>query len=263
LAVQKYPENPRAYLCLGEAYYNVGELNLAYENLKKAERLANNKGDKEDLMYIYNQIGQTLYEMGYKKTEDILSYYNEGLNLIALGDTNMQATLLSNIATIYSDKGIIDKALYCFRSSLSLEIDEKRKAYIYNNIGMFYIECGNDYREAERWFEKAIEIGDGDYHVISIAKLNLGDAYRREGDYENAKKYLSEGLEDVKKVGDKYWMAKGYFYLGVLYESKGDVKTAKEYYTRAYNLFKSIGAEGDAQYTLKKCHKKINQSSHP
>jgi TolA-binding protein len=41
--VQKYPENPAAYFLLGEAYYKVGELNLAYENMKKAESLTNNK----------------------------------------------------------------------------------------------------------------------------------------------------------------------------------------------------------------------------
>jgi tetratricopeptide (TPR) repeat protein len=62
-------------------------------------------------------------------------------------------------------------------------------------------------------------------------------------DYEKAEKYLLEGLEGVKKVGDKYWEAYGYKYLGWLYRDKGDKKTAKDYLTRAYDLFKSIGAE--------------------
>jgi hypothetical protein len=51
LAVKKYPKNSDAYRCLGEAYYNIGELKLAYENMKKAESLTSNK---KDLMYIYN-----------------------------------------------------------------------------------------------------------------------------------------------------------------------------------------------------------------
>jgi hypothetical protein len=29
-------------------------------------------------------------------------------------------------------------------------------------------------------------------------------------DYEKAEKYILEGLEGVKKVGDKYWEAVGY-----------------------------------------------------
>ena len=35
LAVEKDPESSDAYFCLGEAYYNIGELKLAYENMKK------------------------------------------------------------------------------------------------------------------------------------------------------------------------------------------------------------------------------------
>jgi hypothetical protein len=36
----------------------------------------------------------------------------------------------------------------------------------------------------------------------------------------------------------------------MLYRDKGDKKTAKEYYARAYDLFKSIEAEKDAQSVL-------------
>jgi predicted negative regulator of RcsB-dependent stress response len=78
-------------------------------------------------------------------------------------------------------------------------------------------------------------------------------------DYENAEKYLSEGLEGVKKVGDKSWEAYGYWYFGDLYRDKGDEKTAKEYYTHAYNLYKSIGAEGYAQSVLNDI-KKLDES---
>jgi len=81
-------------------------------------------------------------------------------------------------------------------------------------------------------------------------KLNLGNTYRKMRDYEKAEKYLLEGLEGVKKVGDKYSEAAGYRFLGLLYIDKGDKKTAKDYLTRAYNLYKSIGAEGDAEKVL-------------
>jgi tetratricopeptide (TPR) repeat protein len=86
-------------------------------------------------------------------------------------------------------------------------------------------------------------------------KLNLGNTYRKMKDYEKAEKYLLEGLEGVKKVGDKYWEAVGYHYLGWLYKDKGDKKTAKDYLTRAYDLFKSIGAERDAKDVLSEIQK--------
>jgi tetratricopeptide (TPR) repeat protein len=256
LAVKKYPTSSVAYLCLGHAYSNLGELKLAYENMKKAESLANNE---KDLMEIYNQIGMILNEMGY--SDDALLYYNRSLSLAkSLGNTNMQANLLNNIAMIYKDKGNLDKALSYYKESLSLTINKKDKATTYSNIANIYDEEG-DYQKAVEYFQKAIEIYEkyGDYHEVSLVKLNLGDTYRKMKDYENAEKYLSEGLQGVIKVGDKYGEATGCRYAGWLLQDKGYEKKAKEYYNCAYKLFKSIGAERDAQSVLNEM-KKLDKS---
>jgi tetratricopeptide (TPR) repeat protein len=107
------------------------------------------------------------------------------------------------------------------------------------------------------YFQKAIEIdrGYGNYRGASIRKLNLWNTYREMKDYEKAEKYILEGLEGVKKVGDKYWEAYGYKYLGLLYTDKGDKKTARDYLTRAYNLYKFIGVEEDAEEVLSEIQK--------
>ncbi len=244
VAVQKYPNNLKAHYCLGISYRMVGEFKLALEHLKKAESLTSNK---EYLMYIYNQVGIIYEKMGY--LDDALLYYSRSLSLaIDLENESMQASVLNNIAGIYYDKGELDKALGFYEESLRLETDEKEKAITYNNIAIIYDQKG-DYQKAVEYLQKAIEIGEryGDYHRVSMRKLNLGDTYRKMKDYEKAEKYLLEGLEGVRKVGDKYWEAVGYHFLGWLYIDKGDKKTAKDYLTRAYNLFKSIGAEGDAK----------------
>ncbi len=247
MAVQKYPNNIDAHFCLGASYYAIGEFRLALEHMKRAESLTSNKGD---LMYIYNQIGIIYKGMGY--LDDALLYYSRSLSLARdLGNKSTQASVLNNIAGIYRDKGELDKALDYYEESLSLETDEKGKATTYNNIAIIYYKKGN-YQKAVEYFQKAIEISEryGDYHRASRIKLNLGDTYRKMKDYEKAEKYILEGLEGVRKVGDKYWEAYGYKYLGWLYRDKGDKKTAKDYLTRAYNLYKSIGAEGDAEKVL-------------
>ena len=247
VAVEKYPNNIDAHYCLGISYRMVGEFKLALEHMKKAESLTSNK---EDLMYIYNQIGLIYRSMGY--LDDALLYYSRSLSLARdLGNKSMQTSVLNNIAGIYRDKGELDKALDYYEESLRLKTDEKEKATTYNNIAIIYGYKG-DYQKAVEHFQKAIGIHEryGDYHRASIGKLNLGNTYREMKDYEKAEKYLLEGLEGVKKVGDKYWEATGYKYLGWLYEDKGDKKTAKDYLTRAYDLYKSIGAEGNAKKVL-------------
>jgi len=246
-AVRKYPNNPDAHFCLGGSYIAIGELKLALEHMKRAESLTSNK---KDLMYIYNWIGLINRKMGY--LDDALLYYSRSLSLARdIGDKGMQAAVLNNIAVIYYAKGELEKALGYYEESLRLETDEKEKAPTYNNIANIYDKRG-DYKKAVEYLKKAIEIEEryGDYHGASIGKLNLGNTYRKMKDYEKAEKYLLEGLQGVKKVGDKYWEAHGYKYLGLLYRDKGDKKTAKDYLTRAYNLFKSIGAESDAEEVL-------------
>ncbi|MFZ8862856.1 MAG: tetratricopeptide repeat protein [Thermocrinis sp.] len=247
VAVEKYPNNIYAHFRLGASYRMVGEFKLALEHLKKAESLTSNKGD---LMYVYNQIGLTYYAMGY--LDDALLYYSRSLGLARdLRNKGMQASVLNNIGGIYYKKGELDKALGFYEESLRLKTDEKKKATTYNDIALIYNKKG-DYQKAVEYFQKTIEIGEryGNYHEASQIKLNLGNTYRKIKDYEKAEKYLSEGLEGVKKVGDKYWEALGYGYLGLLYIDKGDKKTAKDYLTRAYNLYKSIGAERAAKGVL-------------
>ncbi len=247
VAVQKYPNNIDAHYCLGLSYRMVGEFKLALEHMKRAESLTSNK---EALMYIYNQTGIIYEKMGY--LNDALLYYSRSLSLARdLGNKSMQVSALNNMAGIYYKKGELDKALGYLEESLWLQTDEKAKATTYNNIATIYDKKG-DYQKAVEYLQKAIEIHEryGDYHGASQTKLNLGDTYRKMKDYKKAEKYLLEGLEGVKKVGDKYWEAVAYQYLGWLYKDKGDKKTAKDYLTRAYNLYKSIGAEGDAKEVL-------------
>ncbi len=247
VAVEKYPNNPHAHLCLGTSYGTVGEFKLALEHLKKAESLTS---DKEILMYIYGWIGLIYEKMGY--LDDAILYFSRSLSLARdLGNKSMQATGLNNIAVIYYYKGELDKALDFHEESLRLQTDEKEKAPTYNNIANIYYKKGN-YQKAVEYYQKAIEIREryGDYHGASISKLNLGGTYIEMKDYEKAEKYILEGLEGVKKVGDKYWEAVAYQYLGWLYKDKGNKKTAKDYLTRAYNLYKSIGAEGKAKDVL-------------
>ena len=246
-AVQMYPNDPNAHRCLGESYHAIGEFKLALEHMKRAKDLTSNT---EDLMYIFNRIGMIYSDMGY--LDRALIYYTGSLSLARnLGNRVVEAAVLNNIAGIYYRAGELDKALDYYEESLKLQIDEKEKATTYNNIAIVYSSKGN-YQKAVEYFQKAIEIHkiSGDKHKVSLGKLNLGDTYRKMKDYEKAEKYILEGLEGVRKVGDKYFEAVGYGYLGLLYRDKGDKKTAKDYLTRAYDLFKSIGAEGKAKEVL-------------
>ena len=246
-AVKLYPGNSDAHLCLGIAYYKVGELDKALRSMKEAERLAT---DKRDLAIIYNRLGLIYDNKG--DLDNALFYYNKDLGLSKeLGDKRGEAAALNNIATIYEKKRMLDKALEYYEQSLRLQYDEKEKARTYNNIALVYYKKG-EYPKAVEYLKKAIEIGEraGDYHGVAQRMLNLGNTYRKMKDFDSASNFLNEGLKRIQKVGDKLWEATAYKYLGWLYRDMGNTRLAKDYLTRAYNLFKSIGAEEDAEDAL-------------
>jgi len=246
-AVRLYPKDNGAHLCLGRAYFEVGELGYALKSMKEAERLTTNK---TRLMYVYGWLGSI-----YNRKDDIdnaLFYYSKSLFLSReLGYKEEEAIAISNIAAIYDKKGDIDKALDYYEQSLKLISDEKEKASIYNNIALIYDKKGN-YQKAIEYLKKAIEIGErtGDYHGVAQYMLNIGEVYRRAKDFYNASEYLDEGLMRIQKIGDKYLEATAYKYLGWLYIDKDNLRLAADYLTKAVNLFNSIGAKGDAQNVL-------------
>ncbi|RMH06669.1 MAG: hypothetical protein D6699_02120 [Aquificota bacterium] len=112
-AVKRYPKNVDAYLCLGAAYTETGQIDLAIENFKKAEAYA--KSDK-DLMYIYSFLG-----LNYQRKDDLdnaLLYHSKSLSLAKkLGDKEAEAIQLNNIAYVFVKKGELNKALRYYEES--------------------------------------------------------------------------------------------------------------------------------------------------
>jgi TolA-binding protein len=260
------------YFCLGESYLHLkGNEKTAYENFKKPESLTDNK---EILMYIYYKIGRAL--QSNFNLDDALSYYNESLILAKdLGNRNMQAANLRNIAGIYygfanrsGKKEELDKALNYYdeflnldtnkegeegKISTSLNTNEKARLLACNSssdriemlseestyhfIATIYDKKG-DYLKAAQSLQKGIEICEkhGNYYTASHYRLELGERYRKIKDYENAEKYFLEAIEGFKKLRDKKMEVEGYKHLADLYMDKGDEQKAQESYERIRDI---------------------------
>ncbi len=245
-AVSLYPNSFAANIFLGRAYYHTGQLDLALDSFKKAAMYA---PSTQYLAAAYNWLGVTYDDKG--NLDNALFYDEKSLKLeIELGNKNYESMDLNNIAGIFKEKSEFNKALSYFKKSLIL-ISEKGKAAIYNNIATIYYYKG-EYAKAVSYYKKALAIDTryGDYNGSGTDMLNLGNAYRKMKDFNDAYYYLQEGVKRVKKVGDKYWEAYGYKYLGWYFRDKSNKKLAENYLTKAYTMFKSIGAEKEARYAL-------------
>ncbi len=241
-AVSLYPNNISANICLGRAYYYTGQLDLALNSLKQAAMYATSE---QNLAATYSWLGVTYAKKG--DLNNALAYNNKALALYKeLGDKKGEAYELNDLAQVFRDKGEFDKALNYYEKSLSLS-SEKDKANVYNNIAMVYGDK-KEYPKVVSYLKKAIAIDTryGNYQASGADILNLGYTYKKMKDFNKAYHYLQEGLKMVKKVGDKYWEATGYRYLGSYFKDKGNKKLAEDYFTKAYTMFRSIGALSDA-----------------
>ncbi|MBX0310781.1 MAG: tetratricopeptide repeat protein [Sulfurihydrogenibium sp.] len=235
-AIQNNAKSVKAYIYLAKAYHRTGELKLAYENLKKAEKLTSNK---HNLLDIYKETGEILQKM--KQLNNAYTHLLKALNLAKeLHDTEAQGAILNTIGTIYYNKKELDKAFDCYLDSLHLTLDKKTKANIYNNIALIYQEK-NKHKKAIKYLQKAIEIAEkeGDIHNLSIYKLNLGYIHTKQKNYKSAIKYLSEGLDGIEKLQDKYHLSIAYKYIAKFHENRKEEDLAKEYYIKSKELIEN------------------------
>jgi len=248
-AVRIYPRSAEAHMCLGGTYSQLGYFDLGIKEFKTAEKLTDNKAA---LGAIYSFIGNDYYSLG--DLNNALLYYDRQLEIARdLNNQKKEGIALNNIALIYQDQGNYDKALEYFNKSLQLTSDPSSIAITYNNIAAVYLAKG-DNNKAVEYYKKAIEFAQkaGDYDGTAKYMLNLGNTYIDLKNFSEAQYYLQKGLLMMQKLGNKDWEATGYYYFGKLYLAQNKKASSKDYFTKAYNLFKAIGDNNDAQWVYKK-----------
>lgn len=244
-AVKSEPRNPDTYYWLGMAYYSTGDFKQALRELKTAEQLATGK---QSLMFIYNLLAAILDRTG--DNEQALQQHDRALILSReVGDVDIEAAELNNIASIYQDQNNLDKALEYYEKATKVWSSDAKKSATYGNIAMIYT-AKDDNKKAEEYLNKSIKIDEnaGDYHGLAINLLNLGNIYRKMGLYEISQNTLNLGLDKIQRVKDSYWEAYAYQYIGRLYRDQGNNLEARKAMTLAMDIFGRIGASSNAKY---------------
>jgi tetratricopeptide (TPR) repeat protein len=229
-----------AHLCLGRAYYGLGELDAALHELKESERLSSTNSD---LQVVSNWLGLTYYSMGDLDNAEL--QHSRSLTLArSAKDRATEPTALNNLASIYSARGHYDKCLKYYREALTLYETDEQKGTAYNNIGVAYLNSGRA-RESVPWLEKAVAAHEraGAYASVARTRLNLGDTLRTLGSFERAEALLAEGLAATIKLSDQYWQAIAYEYQAKLKRDQKQLDVARDLFAKAAELATRIGAK--------------------
>ncbi|WP_421656265.1 caspase, EACC1-associated type [Leptothermofonsia sp. ETS-13] len=174
--VQRDPQNIKAYLWLGEAYFRLDKFK---ETIAICEQLINEDADLENLssdnlIYLYDLKGRSYYQWGKSKNSLDLSLFKHA-------------------------QGSFQEAIILMESKSLATFENQQKLYkLYFQKGEIELSLDNT-KDAIEAFSKAIEINSRD----SKSFERRGDAWKTLNQFTNAKKDYVRASEILQEKGNQ------------------------------------------------------------
>lgn len=218
------------------------------EAISLYRKIGNKKGESRTLNSIAN-----VY-LNISNFPKAIEYFDECIYVLeSIGDIDFEATVLSNRGLACQQNGDINSSLKNYLQSLSLSLSSKKDIpyYLYNNIGIIYLEIGN-YQTALKYFNFALRIEENSKLKIeqSYTIANIGRTYLYMEDFANAITYLGEALIIMKKFGDRQAESQIYCNLGKSYMKMRCFPEGVKYLNRALKYYREIGDSSSVGHTL-------------
>jgi diguanylate cyclase (GGDEF)-like protein len=238
---------------------NQEALTSSLEALRLYELINDSAGQATAL----NTIGNVYHSLG--DYENALRNHMKSLQIKeTLQDKKGQAASLNNLGTVYQRLNDTSRALECYLKSLKIREDigdHSGEGGPLNNIGLIYQELG-EYEKALEFYFKGLDYETASDGAHAILLMNIGNAYFRLGNLNQAADYLKRSLKVSQDSGDREAAATCLVNLGELKEAAGDDEGADKFYKECLELTRSIGSkflEGTALYDIGKVCLKQNR----
>jgi tetratricopeptide (TPR) repeat protein len=171
------------YLHLGNAYHNTGQYRKEKQLYKKAE-----KDFPDDDLLINRQailsltLGDTVVANRYIR--NYISLHKER--------SSSEATMANNLAIMYEEAGIPDKAEAYYREAYSLDTNNPTRM---NSLAYFLIDKDRNINEGLEVINKALELSPDDYSFIETK----GWGFFKQGKYQEALDLLQKSWDLRRK----------------------------------------------------------------
>ncbi|MBC7553652.1 MAG: tetratricopeptide repeat protein [Taibaiella sp.] len=242
-AIKDYDGLVKNYIYIAKIKYRLVKLDTAALYFKKAIAVCESTGFTGRLAVACNNLGVLYSDMG--NYPEALKYLLKGLTKFEEEKNNEGvAECLSKIAGIYASLDNVPKTLEYINLYLKVDQSGANIEHVVNNhvsIGNAYTQI-KDYKNAIVYFSKGAVIADSTNSNLpywkSVCLLDMAEAYRVMGDFENALVNYAKALKDSAQISDVSLMASMRSGIGTILVKKGQVKAGISHLLAAYNIKK-------------------------
>ncbi|UJG41363.1 MAG: tetratricopeptide repeat protein [Candidatus Heimdallarchaeum aukensis] len=229
----------QSFLLIAEAYFFLGKLDIASQNIELIEILLHEDAFKDE-KNLYTELLAHLCKIkgniSFSKREysNALDLYKKCSKLYKkIDNKEAEAKILSNLGVVNQNIGKYDQAISYLNQAKEIyeEVDDHRGIGIcLNNIAEVY-RIQHKYKKAIEYYKQSLEIGTNrNSNFISfLAYFNLGLTYMTIQDYNKAKMYFENSVKLCNEIGNTSYLAMSYFYLGRIMVNLLDSKNVSNF----------------------------------
>lgn len=224
-----------SHLELGEFYRKTGVYSEAMDQYNKAIEFIDSNTNDSLYAILNNSIGKV--HLSLNKFELAKQFFDEGLRSSNnLGYIQGQAVSKGLIGSCFEKRGEYLQALNYQKRSLELFVklgNDSGISMVNENIGSIYEDLGQ-YDRAYEYFTKSYEYSkDKSTREEANVLNNLGDIYRKQGDYIQSIHYTQMALEVADRLQDNHQLESGHKDLSKAYALLGNFKEAHKHLLEA------------------------------
>ncbi len=179
--------------------------------------------------------------------EEAIRFYRMAIELLEKSGNNLEQRidLMGELGNLYDLVGEYDMAFSSYEEALSLTSDDPllvtKRVALNRNIGDTYRRKG-EYNKALEYLNFGLdELEEGDDEIeASKIMSNMGVVYERKGRYDKSVECQLRALEFAQRQKDTGQMAQAYNNLGITYYRKGEWDKASGYFKQSLEMRESI-----------------------
>lgn len=223
------------YMCLVEAYMDMRDYPLA---LKYAKRMQEKAKSQLQAFYARIKLGEINFLL--RNYPEAVEHYRSAVSIAeSMSSEPLEILALRRLAEVYTGHGDYNKALKIYFNLSNKVEHEKAKLDLLEKLADVLVAIKR-YDEAVNALNLMLELSQQfrDFDTLARTYINLGDLYRRKGEYDVARENFKRGAQTAESIGNRTLQALAYEQMGAMDIERLNIEEARKNLQIAYQLYK-------------------------